>query len=51
MPPGEVPLELTEPFLRGLEFMMLAQAQECVWQRAVMGKIFFLTAYCLMGGA
>ncbi|KAM5535914.1 hypothetical protein V8D89_010354 [Ganoderma adspersum] len=36
VPPGEVPLEFTEPFIRGLEFLMLAQAQECVWQRAVM---------------
>ncbi|KAL5504141.1 RIM20 [Sanghuangporus vaninii] len=28
--------ELSEPFLRGLEYLMLAQAQECAWQRAVM---------------
>ncbi|EJD06562.1 BRO1-domain-containing protein [Fomitiporia mediterranea MF3/22] len=27
--------ELSEPFLRSLEFLMLAQAQECAWQRAV----------------
>ncbi|KAI1796839.1 pH-response regulator [Ganoderma leucocontextum] len=36
VPPDEAPLEFTEPFVRGLEFLMLAQAQECVWQRAVM---------------
>ncbi|KAH8118025.1 BRO1-domain-containing protein [Phellopilus nigrolimitatus] len=28
--------ELSESFLRSLEFLMLAQAQECAWQRAVM---------------
>lgn len=33
------PLDLTEPFIKSLELLMLAQAQECVWQRAVMGKI------------
>ncbi|EJF64930.1 pH-response regulator [Dichomitus squalens LYAD-421 SS1] len=34
--PEEAPLEFTEPIIRGLEFLVLAQAQECVWQRAVM---------------
>ncbi|OAX43145.1 BRO1-domain-containing protein [Rhizopogon vinicolor AM-OR11-026] len=29
------PLDLTEDFVRSLEWLMLAQAQECVWQRAV----------------
>ena len=38
LPPGDAPQELAEPFVRGLEFLMLAQAQECVWQRAVMGE-------------
>ncbi|KAI0749790.1 pH-response regulator [Daedaleopsis nitida] len=33
---NDAPLEFTEPFVRSLEFLMLAQAQECVWQRAVM---------------
>lgn len=37
--PDDGPLELTEPFIRSFEFLMLAQAQECVWQRAVMGEI------------
>ncbi|KAH8092591.1 pH-response regulator [Cristinia sonorae] len=31
-----MPLELSEPFVDHLEALMLAQAQECVWQRAVM---------------
>ncbi|KAG8213026.1 putative pH-response regulator protein [Butyriboletus roseoflavus] len=31
----EVPLDLTTSFIRSLEFLMLAQAQECAWQRAV----------------
>ncbi|KAH9945162.1 pH-response regulator [Epithele typhae] len=34
--PNEAPVELLTPFIRSLEFLMLAQAQECVWQRAVM---------------
>lgn len=29
--------DLNEPFLRSLEYLMLAQAQECTWQRAVIG--------------
>ncbi|TCD68499.1 pH-response regulator protein palA/rim20 [Steccherinum ochraceum] len=31
-----MPLELSEAFIGHLESLMLAQAQECVWQRAVM---------------
>ncbi|KAI6115655.1 BRO1-like domain-containing protein [Pisolithus croceorrhizus] len=31
----EIPTDLTEPFVRCLENLMLAQAQECAWQRAV----------------
>ena len=34
----ERPSDLTEPFAKSLEWLMLAQAQECVWQRAVMGE-------------
>ena len=34
----DMPIELTEPFIESLEFLMLAQAQECVWQKAVMGS-------------
>ncbi|KAJ7284953.1 BRO1-like domain-containing protein [Mycena rebaudengoi] len=30
----EVPLDLSEPFVYGLEWLMLAQAQECWWQNA-----------------
>ncbi|OSD06599.1 BRO1-domain-containing protein [Trametes coccinea BRFM310] len=29
-------VEFTGPFVKTLEYLMLAQAQECVWQRAVM---------------
>lgn len=29
------PSDLTEDFVKSLEWLMLAQAQECVWQRAV----------------
>ncbi|KZT07808.1 BRO1-domain-containing protein [Laetiporus sulphureus 93-53] len=36
LPPNDLPLELSEAFAIGLEFLMLGQAQECVWQRAVM---------------
>ena len=45
LPPDEAPLEFTEPFIRALEFLMLAQAQECVWQRAVMGEIFLCAVH------
>ncbi|KAN0092781.1 BRO1-like domain containing protein [Tylopilus felleus] len=31
----ESPLDLTVPFVHSLESLMLAQAQECAWQRAV----------------
>ncbi|KAI8980207.1 BRO1-domain-containing protein [Trametes punicea] len=34
--PDVEPTELTAAFIKVLEFLMLAQAQECVWQRAVM---------------
>ena len=33
-----IPLDLTDAFVKSLEFLMLAQAQECVWQKAVIGK-------------
>lgn len=36
-----MPLELSEAFIGHLESLMLAQAQECVWQRAVMGTSFY----------
>lgn len=38
----DVPLELSEAFVGHLESLMLAQAQECVWQRAVMGESLLL---------
>ncbi|KAH9068320.1 pH-response regulator [Lactarius deliciosus] len=33
-----LPLDLSEGFLGAMESLMLAQAQECVWQWAVMGR-------------
>ncbi|KAI0775185.1 BRO1-domain-containing protein [Trametes elegans] len=36
MGPDDESTELSEPFVKSLEYLMLAQAQECVWQRAVM---------------
>ncbi|KAF8485939.1 pH-response regulator [Russula ochroleuca] len=33
-----LPLDLSEAFLSSIESLMLAQAQECVWQWAVMGR-------------
>ena len=39
MAPEDVPADLCAPFIRCLEQLMLAQAQECVWQRAVMGAL------------
>jgi programmed cell death 6-interacting protein len=35
-PGDEVPLDVTEAFIKSLETLMLAQAQECIWQKAVM---------------
>lgn len=34
---GELLEDLSEPFVKSLEWLMLAQAQECAWQRAVLG--------------
>lgn len=34
-----LPLDLSEAFLNSIESLMLAQAQECAWQWAVMGTI------------
>lgn len=36
----EIPMDLTEHFVQSMEWLMLAQAQECVWQRAVIGENF-----------
>jgi programmed cell death 6-interacting protein len=33
-----LPSDLTELALKSLEVLMLAQAQECVWQRAILGS-------------
>lgn len=34
----EIPLDLTQAFVKGLEWLMLAQAQECSWQAAKIGN-------------
>lgn len=39
------PSDLTEDFVKSLEWLMLAQAQECVWQHAVAGNNFPQTSY------
>lgn len=39
------PSDLAEDFVKSLEWLMLAQAQECVWQRAVAGNNFPQTFY------
>ena len=36
----DIPLDLTVAFVKSLEFLMLAQAQECVWQKAIVGQIY-----------
>ena len=41
-----LPLDLSEAFLSSMESFMLAQAQECAWQWAVMGAI---TGWVLIG--
>jgi len=38
LPPGVVIDDFTEPTVTCLEFLMLAQAQECFWQKAVLGS-------------
>src|SRR5271170_5316091 len=37
LPPGVVIDDFTEPTVATLKFLMLAQAQECFWQKAVLG--------------
>ncbi|TFY67754.1 hypothetical protein EVG20_g3830 [Dentipellis fragilis] len=32
----DIPIDLTDAFIESLQNLMLAQAQECVWQRAIM---------------
>lgn len=35
----EIPLDLSDAFLQGLEWLMLAQAQECSWQMAKLSAL------------
>jgi len=37
LPPGVVVEDFSEATLTALRFLMLAQAQECFWQKAVLG--------------
>jgi len=37
LPPGTVVEDFSEPTITSLKFLMLAQAQECFWQKAVLG--------------
>ncbi|KAL0565208.1 pH-response regulator protein palA/rim20, partial [Marasmius crinis-equi] len=38
----ETPLDLSTPFVQALEWLMLAQAQECFWQKAKLGMTLVL---------
>lgn len=51
LPPGDeyIPLDLTDAFVKSLEYLMLAQAQETAWQKAVMSKTLFPD--CIRGDA
>lgn len=37
LPDDEVPADLSEDFLKSLEYLMKAQAEECGWQNAKLG--------------
>ena len=37
LPPGVTVEDFSEPTITSLTFLMLAQAQECFWQKAVLG--------------
>ena len=37
----EISLDLSDAFLKGVEWLMLAQAQECSWQLAKLGALRF----------
>jgi programmed cell death 6-interacting protein len=37
----EISSDLSEAFVKGVEFLMLAQAQECSWQLAKLGALYF----------
>jgi programmed cell death 6-interacting protein len=40
LPPGVVIDDFSESTINSLKFLMLAQAQECFWQKAVLGTLF-----------
>jgi programmed cell death 6-interacting protein len=37
LPPGMAVEDFSEPTVKSLKFLMLAQAQECFWQKGVLG--------------
>lgn len=37
----EISLDLSDAFVKGVEWLMLAQAQECSWQLAKLGTLHF----------
>ena len=37
----EISLDLSDAFVKGVEWLMLAQAQECSWQLAKLGALHF----------
>ena len=37
----KISLDLSDAFLKGMEWLMLAQAQECSWQLAKLGALHF----------
>jgi hypothetical protein len=39
--PREAVLEFSEPLLRSLQQLMVAQAQQCAWRKAVMSMTSF----------
>src|ERR1700722_4259506 len=42
---AELPSDLSYAFVKSMEWLMLAQAQECVWQKAVIGMFYFIVVH------
>jgi programmed cell death 6-interacting protein len=38
----DMPIDFDEMFLKSLQYLLLAQAQECAWQKAMMGLYYYL---------
>lgn len=43
----QTPYDLSKEFIKGLQWLMLAQAQECSWQMAKLSTIFLLKLFLL----